>query len=86
VSTREGVRRLAGVADAVVAIAITLLVLPLADVATQSHGNVGDLLSDHVGQVGAFALSFVVTARLSWNTNSGIRRGCTPHSSRSPWL
>jgi uncharacterized membrane protein len=64
VYTREGVHRLVTFADAVVAIAITLLVLPLADIATQSHANVDDLISNHVGQLGAFALSFVVIARL----------------------
>jgi len=61
----RGLDRLVTFADAVVAIAITLLVLPLVDIA----GNVGDvpvgsLLNDHLGQLGAFALSFVVIARL----------------------
>ena len=51
--------------DAIVAIAITLLVLPLADL-TASVGDrpVGDLLRAHEGKFGAFALSFVVIARL----------------------
>jgi uncharacterized membrane protein len=52
-------------ADAVVAIACTLLVLPLVDLATQDAGvPAGRLLSDHIGQFGAFALSFAVIARL----------------------
>jgi uncharacterized membrane protein len=52
-------------ADAVVAIACTLLVLPLVDLATQDAGvPVDRLLSDHLGQFGAFALSFAVIARL----------------------
>jgi len=52
-------------ADAVVAIACTLLVLPLVDLATQDAGvPVDRLLRDHIGQFGAFALSFAVITRL----------------------
>jgi uncharacterized membrane protein len=64
VRTSEGLHRLTAFADAVVAIAITLLVLPLVDLDTSSHSNLGKILSDHLGQLGAFALSFVVIARL----------------------
>jgi uncharacterized membrane protein len=52
--------------DAVVAIAITLLVLPLVDLS----GELGDgttaheLLRDHKGLIGAFVLGFLVIARL----------------------
>jgi uncharacterized membrane protein len=55
--------------DAVVAIAITLLVLPLVDVAASlpEGGSVGDLLSEHSAQIGAFFLSFAVIANL-WLT------------------
>jgi uncharacterized membrane protein len=55
-------------ADAVVAIAITLLVLPLVGLHTEAHAGLGRLLSDHLGQLGAFALSFVVIARL-WSAH-----------------
>lgn len=59
-------------ADAVVAIAITLLVLPLVDLVPKGDGtSVGDLLSDHAGELGAFALSFVVIARL-WRVHHRI--------------
>jgi len=65
VSSQRGLDRIVVFADAVVAIACTLLVLPLVDLATQSGGAPVDrLLSDHVGQFGAFALSFAVIARL----------------------
>ena len=52
--------------DAVVAIAITLLSIPLIDLATQLHlgGSVGHLLSTHVAELYGFLLSFVVILRL----------------------
>jgi uncharacterized membrane protein len=51
--------------DAVVAIAITLLVLPLVDVAGQlDGGSVAHLLSSHSTQVWGFLLSFAVIAAL----------------------
>jgi uncharacterized membrane protein len=51
--------------DAIVAIAITLLVLPLVDVAGAYQGDsVTHLLSDSSNQIWAFFLSFVVIADL----------------------
>ncbi len=52
--------------DAVVAIAITLLVLPLVDVAGKitSGSDVRDVLGDHVTQFVAFGISFWVISRL----------------------
>lgn len=49
--------------DAVVAIALTLLILPLMEAATaigERGGTTADFLRDHVVQLGTFALSFVV--------------------------
>ncbi|WP_138759409.1 TMEM175 family protein [Modestobacter altitudinis] len=63
--TERGLDRLVTFLDAVVAIAITLLVLPLIEVLTEDSGeDLGTVLSDNLGQFGAFALSFVVIARL----------------------
>jgi uncharacterized membrane protein len=65
VRTERGLDRLVNFLDAVVAIAITLLVLPLIDVLGHGGaGELGTLLGDHLDQFGAFALSFVVIARL----------------------
>jgi uncharacterized membrane protein len=65
VPTQRGLDRIVVFADAVVAIACTLLVLPLVDLATRDAAvPVDRLLSDHIGQLGAFALSFAVIARL----------------------
>ncbi len=51
--------------DAVVAIAITLLVLPLAELAPElGDGSVTDLLREHEGELLGFFLSFAVIARL----------------------
>lgn len=51
--------------DAVVAIAITLLVLPLADVAQEAgEESVTELLREHKGELLGFLLSFLVIAQL----------------------
>ncbi len=59
--------RLLTFVDAIAAVAITLLVLPLVDLAAELHGadeSVWHLISTHANQFWAFALSFVVIARL----------------------
>lgn len=67
VRTTRGLERLVTFVDAVVAIAITLLVLPLVDLAREvqgAHADVSGVLSAHIGQLGGFLLSFIVIARL----------------------
>jgi uncharacterized membrane protein len=65
VRTDRGLDRLITFLDAVVAIAITLLVLPLVDVIPNEGRQVelSTLLADEAPRFGAFTLSFVVIAR-----------------------
>lgn len=61
--------RLVFFTDAVVAIALTLLILPLVDLVPQaSRSGVGlrDLLRDNLPELGSFLLSFVVIFRFWW--------------------
>jgi uncharacterized membrane protein len=69
----RSVERLVAFTDAVVAIAITLLVLPLADVFSAGPGSLDTSswqllarIQDSFGLIFAFALGFVLIARLWW--------------------
>jgi len=68
--------RLLTFVDAVAAVAITLLVLPLVDLAGEVHSSrdsVSDLIASHAGRFWAFALSFIVIARL-WLAQHDLMR------------
>jgi uncharacterized membrane protein len=67
--------RLLTFVDAIVAIAITVLVLPLADIAGEvGKGPVTELLAEHTAEMFGFFLSFLVIARL-WLTHHAIVSG-----------
>ena len=70
--------RLVVFTDAVAAIAITLLILPLMESVSEiSSGkeevSFRDFMHDHVGQFGAFVLSFAVIFRLWWANHEIFR-------------
>jgi uncharacterized membrane protein len=67
VATTRGLERLVFFTDAIAAIAITLLILPLVDLVPEiaAHtGTLGDLFEEGAGQMVGFAISFAVIARL----------------------
>lgn len=76
--------RLLTFVDAIVAIAITLLVLPLADAAGELRrgGSAADLVGDNAGQIGSFFLSFLVIANL-WLAQHRVLR---PVIAAGAWL
>jgi uncharacterized membrane protein len=62
-TTDRGFDRLVNFSDATVAIALTLLVLPLADVAGDARKvGAGAMMAEHFSAIFAFLLSFVVIA------------------------
>ena len=66
--TERGLHRLMNFSDAVVAIAITLLILPLVDSASDiGKGGVASFLHHHDTQLLAFGLSFAVIWSFWWS-------------------
>lgn len=62
--THRGLDRLVNFSDATVAIAITLLILPLVDIAHEvARQSLGDVLHDNLGSVIGFVITFVVISR-----------------------
>jgi uncharacterized membrane protein len=78
--------RLLTFVDAVVAIAITLLVLPLAEAGGEvGGGDAAQVLSAHVDDLFGFALSFAVIAQL-WLGQHRIVSGLVRQSTALIWL
>jgi uncharacterized membrane protein len=70
--TERGFDRLVNFSDAVVAIAITLLILPLVDTATEYEpGKVAELLEQGAPRLLVFVISFVVIGRF-WLAHHGM--------------
>lgn len=71
--TAEGLKRLIAFADAVVAIALTLLVLPLVDLASdlETRRTLAEIMADHGDVIVGFLISFVVTWAL-WRNHHAI--------------
>lgn len=85
--TERGFDRLVNFSDAVVAIAITLLVLPLTEIAgdAEKYESVGELLDDHSGVLSAFLISFVVLANY-WLIHHRIFEWINGYDSALAWL
>jgi uncharacterized membrane protein len=80
--------RLLTFVDAVVAIAITLLVLPLVELTSRISENdsVARLLHEHQAEVWSFLLSFVVIARLWFAQHRAVRPLLVSHEHVSALL
>lgn len=80
------VDRLLTFVDAVVAIAITLLVLPLAEAGSEvGEGGAAELLHEHAADLLGFWLSFLVIARL-WLAQHYVVRGLVRQQPVVTWL
>ena len=80
----RGLERLIQFSDAVVAIAITLLVLPLLNLADHK-GTMNDMLSEGGSEIMMFFISFVVVASF-WLTHREVFEGVSGCSGRLVWV
>lgn len=84
--TERGLDRLVNFSDATVAIAITILLLPLVDVAVEiEKESLGELLSSNIGTIIAFAATFAVIARL-WTAHHRIFEAATDYDNSAIWI
>lgn len=85
VRTERGLDRLVNFSDATVAIAITLLILPLVDQADAAAKDIGAWLHDNFWELIAFGVSFLVIARF-WITHHRIFEWVVSYDVRIIWL
>ena len=81
----RSVDRLINVSDAVVAVAVTVLVLPLVELQPADGESVWSVMSDHAGQVISFLFTFVVVA-IMWSTHNRILNGIVDYDGSVFWL
>lgn len=84
--TERGLDRLVNFSDATVAIAITILLLPLVDVAVEiEKESLAELLSSNLGTIIAFAATFAVIARL-WTAHHLIFEAAVDYDTVTIWI
>lgn len=83
-ATERGLDRLTYFTDAIAAIAITLLVLPIVDRVADAN-SAEEFLSDNLPALGAFVLSFVVIARL-WMSHHSAFAHVVAYTPTLRWL
>jgi len=84
VKTAHGYSRLVGFSDGVVAIAITLLILPLVDAASDYDGDTGKFVAEHLGKLLVFLLSFAVIGNF-WLVHHRTFERITSYNSGLLW-
>ncbi|CAN5479305.1 TMEM175 family protein [soil metagenome] len=82
--TPHGYSRLVGFSDGVVAIAITLLILPLVDAASDYDGDTGTFVMEHLGKLLVFLLSFAVIGNF-WLVHHRTFERITTYNSGLLW-
>jgi uncharacterized membrane protein len=76
-----GVERIIAFSDGVVAIAITLLILPLTEIHATEGATLADIVVENGAALGAFALSFAVIANY-WTIHHALFRPLRRHNGR----
>lgn len=86
IRTERGLDRLVNFSDATVAIAITLLILPLVDAASHIGSRpFGDFVAENVWEIVAFVVSFVVIARF-WVVHHQIFESVRDYNGAIVWF
>jgi uncharacterized membrane protein len=84
-SRSRSVDRLINFSDAVVAVAVTLLALPLIDIVPANGESVWTAIGDNIGSVVAFLFTFFVVAMM-WSAHNRILNGIIDFDSALFWL
>lgn len=81
----RGVDRLINFSDAVVAVAVTVLALPLIDFRPEQGQTVYDMLLDNAGRLLAFLFTFAVVA-IMWAVHNRVLNGIRSYDGFIFWL
>lgn len=85
VSRSRSVDRLINFSDAVVAVAVTLLALPLIDIVPADGESVWQALGDNIGPIVAFLFTFFVVAMM-WSAHNRILNGIRDFDGALFWM
>lgn len=83
--SERSVDRLVSFSDGVVAVAITLLALPLVDLLPESGESAWDVVSGNSGPLVAFVFTFAVVA-IMWSAHNRVLNGIVDYDAPLFWL
>ncbi|MCX6460246.1 MAG: TMEM175 family protein [Actinobacteria bacterium] len=84
-STGRAVDRLINFSDAVVAVAITLLVLPIIDLRPGDGQTFAQLVAENAAQLGVFIFTFLLVS-LMWRVHNRVLNGIRAYDSTVFWV